>query len=146
MRQRTERFKLIVEDGKSYGFLSSPVEVEMTTINLNLYGDEKMKQFKMLASFMLAAAFAVMLGCASTAKHEGTGEYVDDSVITTKVKAAVLNEPTLKSAEINVETYKGVVQLSGFVSSEADIAKAASLAKGVKGVTSVKNDMRLKAK
>ena len=118
----------------------------MTTINLNVYGDEKMKQFKMLASFMLAAAFAVMLGCASTAKHEGTGEYVDDSVITTKVKAAVLNEPTLKSAEINVETYKGIVQLSGFVSSEADIAKAASLANGVKGVTSVKNDMRLKAK
>ena len=146
VRQRTERFKLIVDDAESYGFLSSPVEVEMTTINLNLYGDEKMKQFKMLASFMLAAAFAVMLGCASTAKHEGTGEYVDDSVITTKVKAAVLNEPTLKSAEINVETYKGVVQLSGFVSSEADIAKAASLAKGVKGVTSVKNDMRLKAK
>ena len=146
VRQRTERFKLIVDDAESYGFLSSPVEVEMTTINLNLYGDEKMKQFKMLASFMLAAAFAVMLGCASTAKHEGTGEYVDDSVITTKVKAAVLNEPTLKSAEINVETYKGVVQLSGFVSSEADIAKAASLAKGIKGVTSVKNDMRLKAK
>ena len=105
-----------------------------------------MKQFKMLASFMLAAAFAVMLGCASTAKHEGTGEYVDDSVITTKVKAAVFNEPTLKSAEINVETYKGVVQLSGFVISEADIAKAASLANSVKGVTSVKNDMRLKAK
>ena len=100
----------------------------------------------MLASFMLATVFTVMLGCASTAKHEGTGEYVDDSVITTKVKAAVLNEPTLKSAEINVETYKGVVQLSGFVSSEADIAKAASLANGVKGVTSVKNDMRLKAK
>ena len=146
VRQRTERFKLIVDDAESYGFLSSPVEVEMTTINLNFYGDEKMKQFKMLASFMLAAAFAVMLGCASTAKHEGTGEYVDDSVITTKVKAAVLNEPTLKSAEINVETYKGVVQLSGFVNSEADIAKAASLAKGVKGVTSVKNDMRLKAK
>ena len=146
VRQRTERFKLIVDDAESYGFLSSPVEVEMTTINLNFYGDEKMKQFKMLASFMLAAAFAVMLGCASTAKHEGTGEYLDDSVITTKVKAAVLNEPTLKSAEINVETYKGVVQLSGFVNSEADIAKAASLAKGVKGVTSVKNDMRLKAK
>ena len=94
-RQRTERFKLIVDDAESNGFLSSPVEVEMTTINLNFYGDEKMKQFKMLASFMLAAAFAVMLGCASTAKHEGTGEYVDDSVITTKVKAAVLNEPTM---------------------------------------------------
>ena len=105
-----------------------------------------MKQFKMIANFVLVTVFAVMLGCASTAKHEGTGEYIDDSVITTKVKAAVLNEPTLKSAEINVETYKGVVQLSGFVNSAEDIAKAASVARGVKGVTSVKNDMRLKVK
>ena len=105
-----------------------------------------MKQFKMALNFLWVAIFAVMLGCASTAKKEGTGEYIDDSIITTKVKAAVLNEPTLKSAEINVETFKGVVQLSGFVNSQEDIAKAASVAKGVKGVTSVKNDMRLKAK
>ncbi len=100
----------------------------------------------MALNFLWIAIFAVMLGCASTAKKEGTGEYIDDSIITTKVKAAVLNEPTLKSAEINVETFKGVVQLSGFVNSQEDIAKAASVAKGVKGVTSVKNDMRLKAK
>lgn len=105
-----------------------------------------MKQFKMMVSFMLAAVFVTMLGCASTASKEGTGEYIDDTVITTKVKAAILNEETLKSAEINVETFKGVVQLSGFVNSEADIAKAASVARGIKGVTSVKNDMRLKAK
>ena len=113
---------------------------------MRFYGDEKMKQFKMIAGFALAVVFATLFGCASTAKHEGTGEYVDDSIITTKVKAAVLNEPTLKSAEINVETYKGVVQLSGFVNSEADITKAASVASGIKGVTSVKNDMRLKTK
>ena len=100
----------------------------------------------MMVSFMLAAVFVTMLGCASTASKEGTGEYIDDTVITTKVKAAILNEETLKSAEVNVETFKGVVQLSGFVNSEADIAKAASVARGVKGVTSVKNDMRLKAK
>jgi osmotically-inducible protein OsmY len=61
--------------------------------------------------------FASFLGCASTAKQEGAGEYLDDTVITTKVKTAVLNEPSLKSAETNVETFKGVVQLSGFVSS-----------------------------
>jgi len=83
-------------------------------------------------------------GCASTEKHEGTGEYVDDSVITTKVKAALLNEPGLSSAEINVETFKGVVQLSGFVTSRADINKAIEIARNVKGVNSVKNDMRLK--
>lgn len=105
-----------------------------------------MKQFKIAFSFMLIAVFAVMLGCASTSKKEGTGEYIDDSVITAKVKAAVLNEPTLKSAEINVETFKGVVQLSGFVNSNADIAKAVSVARGVNGVTSVKNDMTLKSK
>ena len=105
-----------------------------------------MKQLKYLSTFILAVVFTVMLGCASTAKHEGTGEYIDDSVITTKVKTAVLNEPTLKSSEINVETFQAVVQSSGFVNSEADIKKAAEVARGVKGVTSVKNDMRLKAK
>ena len=85
-----------------------------------------------------------MLGCAPTKTHEGTGEYIDDTTITTTVKAAILAEPTLKSAEINVETFKGVVQLSGFVSSQADINKAVEVARGVKGVASVKNAMRLK--
>jgi osmotically-inducible protein OsmY len=64
------------------------------------------------------------LGCASTRTHEGTGEYVDDSVITTKVKAAIFNEPDLKVSEVQVETLKGVVQLSGLVSSRADIKDA----------------------
>jgi len=81
---------------------------------------------------------------ASAAKKEAPGEYVDDAVITAKVKAAVLEEPSLKSAEINVETSKGRVQLSGFVRSRADINKAVEVAKGVKGVKSVKNDMILK--
>jgi c(7)-type cytochrome triheme protein len=80
----------------------------------------------------------------STSKNESPGEYVDDAVITAKVKSAMLEEPSLKSAEINVETFKGIVQLSGFVRSRADINKAAELANGVKGVKSVKNDMILK--
>jgi osmotically-inducible protein OsmY len=87
---------------------------------------------------------AVALGCASTAKQEGTGEYFDDTVITTKVKAAIFDEPTLKSAEINVETFKGAVQLSGFVSSQAAENTAVAVARKVPGVKSVKNDMRLK--
>jgi len=87
---------------------------------------------------------ALALGCASTAKQEGTGEYVDDTVITTKVKTAIFNEPTLKSAEINVETFKGIVQLSGFVSSAANETLAVQVARNVGGVKSVKNDMRLK--
>ncbi|MBY0572645.1 MAG: BON domain-containing protein [Undibacterium sp.] len=83
-------------------------------------------------------------GCASTQTRESTGQYIDDSVITTSVKAAILNEPTLKVTEINVETFKGIVQLSGFVRSQDNIATAMSVARNVKGVQSVKNDMRLK--
>jgi osmotically-inducible protein OsmY len=104
-----------------------------------------MKNFKTISGLLAAAALATLIGCSSTTKKESTGEYIDDSLITAKVKTAVLNEPTLKSAEINVETFKGVVQLSGFVNSNADIAKAAEVARGVEGVASVKNDMRLKA-
>lgn len=85
-----------------------------------------------------------LVACASTARTEGTGGYIDDTVITTKVKAAVLDDPNLKSAEINVETFKGRVQLSGFVSSQADINRAVKVARGVEGVTSVTNDMKLK--
>jgi len=81
---------------------------------------------------------------ASATKEESAGEYVDDSVITAKIKAAVLEEASLKSAEINVETYKGIVQLTGFVRSRADINKAVEVAKGVDGVKSVKNDMIVK--
>ena len=96
------------------------------------------------ASLVGILVMAITLGCASTAKQEGTGEYFDDTVITTKVKAAILNEPTLKSAEINVETFKGVVQLSGFVSSQAAESTAIAVTRQVAGVKSVKNDMRLK--
>jgi len=104
-----------------------------------------MKQLgKYLSAFFLAVTLASVVGCASTSTKEGTGEYIDDTVITTKVKAAIFNEPTLKSSEINVETFKGVVQLSGFVNSRADQNKAIELARSVKGVTSVKDDMRLK--
>ncbi len=87
---------------------------------------------------------ATFLGCASTANKEGTGEYVDDTVITTKVKTAIFRDDILKSSEINVETFKGVVQLSGFVSSQAAITRAVEIARSVGGVTSVKNDMRVK--
>lgn len=91
-----------------------------------------------------ALFIASLLGCAPTAKKEGTGEYVDDTVVTAKVKAAIVKEPSLKATEINVETFKGKVQLSGFVNSQADINKAVEIARGVKGVVEVKNDMRLK--
>jgi osmotically-inducible protein OsmY len=81
---------------------------------------------------------------APAGKKESAGDYVDDATITAKVKAAVLGDAALKSTEINVETYKGIVQLTGFVRSRADIDKAVQVAKAVKGVTSVKNDMIVK--
>ena len=99
-----------------------------------------------LASLAGVVLMATALGCASTSTTEGTGEYMDDTVITTKVKAAILEEPTLKSAEINVETFKGVVQLSGFVSSRTAIEKAVEVARRVEGVKSVKSDMIVKGK
>jgi osmotically-inducible protein OsmY len=109
-----------------------------------LAGESAMTPLKRFFAFIFAVVIAVSLGCASTRTQEGTGEYFDDTVLTARVKAAVFNEPTLKSSEINVETFKGVVQLSGFVNSQADISKAADLARSIKGVKSVKNDMRLK--
>ena len=98
-------------------------------------------RFVTLLSVILLAS---LLGCAGTSTKEGTGEYFDDTVITSKVKAAIFDEPSLKSAEINVETFKGTAQLSGFVNSRADINKATEVARSVPGVTSVRNDMRLK--
>jgi len=96
---------------------------------------------KFLVCIGLMTAF---LGCAATQKHESTGQYVDDSVITTKVKAAIFNEATLKTLDINVKTFKGVVQLSGFVDSAQSVKKAGEVAGGVEGVKEVKNDLIVK--
>ena len=103
-----------------------------------------MKQFSRISVFLAAVALTTIVGCAATHTQESTGQYVDDSAITTKVKAAIFNDPSLKSYEINVETYKGRVQLSGFVSSQANIDQAVAVTRGVSGVTAVKNDMRIK--
>ncbi len=104
-----------------------------------------MKQIgKYLSAFFIALLLVTAVGCASTAKQEGTGEYVDDSVITTKVKAAIFEDAAVKSSEVSVETFKGVVQLSGFISSQAAMNRAVEVARKVGGVKSVKNDMRLK--
>jgi len=103
-----------------------------------------MYPIKSLVTLFATVVLMATLGCASTRTHEGTGQYIDDSAITTKVKAAILNEPGLKVSEINVETFKGVVQLSGFVSSHDDVNSAIRVARAVNGVKSVKNDMQLK--
>ena len=93
---------------------------------------------------VLLMLIAGLVACASTSKQEGAGEYVDDSVITTKVKTMLASDDFLKSFEISVETYKGTVQLSGFVDSQKAIDKAGEIARGVKGVTSVKNNLNVK--
>lgn len=103
-----------------------------------------MHPIKILSAVFATVVLMVTLGCASTRTQEGTGQYVDDSVITTKVKAAILGEPGLKVSEINVETFKGVVQLSGFVSSRDDMKSAVRVASAVDGVKSVKDGMQLK--
>ena len=103
-----------------------------------------MKLFKNLSVMLLALVFVSALGCAGSPTQESTGEYVSDSWITTKVKATLMDDPLVKSTEVNVETFKGVVQLSGFVSSSAAMSQAVKVTKSIKGVTSVKNDMRIK--
>ena len=94
-----------------------------------------------IAQSVLATSLLVSLAaCAPTPTREGTGEYVDDSVITGKVKAAFAADPTVKATQVQVETFKGTVQLSGFVDSRESAEKAVEIARGVKGVKSVKND------
>jgi len=103
-----------------------------------------MNKFSRVSVLFAAIALTTLAGCASTQRHESTGQYIDDTAITTSVKAAIFNEPMLKSSEINVETFKGRVQLSGFVSTQSNIDRAVQVAQGIKGVSSVGNDMRLK--
>ena len=102
------------------------------------------KRTMLIGCFVLMMLIASLMACASTSKQSGTGEYVDDSVITTKVKTMLAADDFLKSFEISVETYKGIVQLSGFVDSQKAIDKAGEIASGVGGVKSVKNKLEVK--
>ena len=103
-----------------------------------------MKTARGFTAFVASLLIAALVACAPTAKREGTGEYIDDTVITGKVKAALIADSELKATEINVETFKGTVQLSGFVGSPDHIPKAVQLARGISGVKAVKNDIALK--
>jgi len=98
----------------------------------------------MVRSLLVLVVMAVIAGCAATRTQESTGEYLDDSTITTKVKAAIFDDPALKVFQISVETFKGVVQLSGFVNSSQVVSRAAEVAHGVSGVQSVKNSLIVK--
>ncbi|TAK62212.1 BON domain-containing protein, partial [Methylobacter sp.] len=96
------------------------------------------------SALFLAMTLITVTGCASTKTQEATGEYFDDSVITGKINALMVGDPALKAREVNVDTFKGVVQLSGFVNTRIESEKAAALARSVTGVKSVKNDIRIK--
>lgn len=102
------------------------------------------KIHRFLNLLVCIGVLTAFLGCAATQKRESTGQYFDDSIITTKVKTAIFNEPTLKTLQINVETFKGVVQLSGFVDSAQSVEKAAEVAERVEGVKEVNNALVVK--
>jgi osmotically-inducible protein OsmY len=98
----------------------------------------------MVRTLLVLLVLAVIAGCAATRTQESTGEYFDDSTITAKVKAEILGDPALKVFQISVETFRGVVQLSGFVNSAEIRSRAAVVASRVSGVKSVKNDLIVK--
>ena len=102
------------------------------------------KRYFVINCLVLLMLIATFVACASTPKQESTGEYVDDSVITTKVKSLLAADDFLKSFQIGVKTYKGIVQLSGFVASQKAVDKAGEIARSVKGATSVRNNLVVK--
>jgi osmotically-inducible protein OsmY len=102
------------------------------------------KWYGFVGCFVLVVVMVALVACASTSKQESTGEYIDDSVITTKVKALIAADDFLKSFQISVETYKGSVQLSGFVDSQKAVDKAVQIARSVSGVKAVKNSLIVK--
>jgi len=99
---------------------------------------------RILSLLVCVTLVTAFLGCASTPTRESSGQYVDDSALTTKVKAAIFDDPLLKVLQINVETFKGEVQLSGFVDSAQNVRRAGEVARSVNGVKSVKNDLIVK--
>jgi hyperosmotically inducible periplasmic protein len=101
-----------------------------------------MNRYGLKILFLLAAV--AITGCAEGRHKESAGQYLDDTAITTRVKTALVNEPAVSAANINVETYKGTVQLSGFANSDREREIAASVARTVAGVNEVRNDVRIK--
>jgi hypothetical protein len=134
-----ERFCRIYEPSRRKGLVINPF-----TTNEERGVTVMKKRNMFIRCFLLMMLIAGLVACASTSKQEGAGEYVDDSVITTKVKSLLAADDFLKSFEISVETYKGTVQLSGFVDSQKAVDKAGEIASGVKGVKSVKNNLNVK--
>jgi osmotically-inducible protein OsmY len=102
------------------------------------------KRYFVIHCLMILMLVATFAACGSTRTQSSPGDYVDDSVITTKVKSLLAKDAFLKSFQISVETYQGTVQLSGFVNSKQAVDKAGEITRSVSGVKSVKNDLIVK--
>lgn len=103
-----------------------------------------LKIVALFSAISLASISTLVSGCAGTSTRQSTGEYVDDAAITTKVKAELVRDDTVKALQVNVDTFKGVVQLSGFVDTAAQKSRAGEIARTVNGVTDVKNNIEVK--
>jgi hyperosmotically inducible protein len=112
--------------------------------NLQGGGNAMKRRNTFVRGLVLLVLLATVVACASTPQQSSTGEYIDDSVITTKVKSLLAGDDFLNSFQISVETFKGIVQLSGFVNSQQAVNKAGEIARSVKGVKSVKNNLIVK--
>jgi hyperosmotically inducible protein len=104
-----------------------------------------MQKSKGFVSAVMLVMSLAMVACASTRTTKSAGEQVDDSVTTGRVKAALIADPTTKAHQIDVETFKGTVQLNGFVDTAASKSRASEVAKNTKGVTAVRNNLTVKA-
>ncbi|MGD0276809.1 MAG: BON domain-containing protein [Syntrophales bacterium] len=102
------------------------------------------KSYSVISFFVILTIVSAIVACAATPKQESTGEYIDDSVITAKIKTQLANDDFLKSFQISVESRRGIVQLSGFVDSQNSVDKAGQIARSVEGVKSVRNDLIVK--
>jgi osmotically-inducible protein OsmY len=98
-----------------------------------------------LAALLLAAVMAsTVVACSSSPTQQSTGQAIDDGVVTAKVKAKLIEDPVTKAHQINVETFKGNVQLSGFVETDQARVRALQLARGTDGVKSVKDALEIR--
>lgn len=104
-----------------------------------------MSKLNLITRFLLSLLFIILVtGCAGNKVSESTGEYFDDSIVTSKVKAAFWGDSKLRSADITITTFKAVVQLSGFVNSKAVVDQAVQVVRTIKGVRVVNNSLVVK--
>jgi hyperosmotically inducible periplasmic protein len=105
-----------------------------------------MKSHSILLCFALGLGLGTVFvsGCSSTSTRESTGEYIDSSALTAKVKSALISDETVRARDVEVETFRGIVQLSGFVDSEAQKERATAVAQSIQGVREVKNNLIVK--